>query len=214
MTTATVLGEHFFWITSRAAGVAALLASSAAVTLGLLMGGRLLKGRLPDLRVTHEALSLATLAALLVHALALLGDSYMSPSLADISLPLVSSYRTFWTTLGIVAGWGMIILGLSFYARGRIGPARWRRLHRFTALAWILGVAHGLGEGTDAGSAWFLLSTAAVVLPAAALLAVRLAPASTQPGAPRTPRRSMPVSRRAVASAPTAMTRPPRSSTK
>jgi methionine sulfoxide reductase heme-binding subunit len=176
MSTATVLGEHFFWITSRAAGVAALLASSAAVTLGLLMGGRLLKGRLPDLRVTHEALSLATITALLVHALALLGDSYMSPSLADLSLPLVSSYRTFWTTMGIVAGWGMIILGLSFYARGRIGPARWRRLHRFTALAWILGVAHGLGEGTDARSAWFLLSTAAVVLPAVALLVVRLAP--------------------------------------
>ena len=30
---------HVFWITSRAAGVVALLASSAAVTAGLLMGG-------------------------------------------------------------------------------------------------------------------------------------------------------------------------------
>ena len=40
------MSEHFFWITSRAAGVAALLASSAAVTMGLLMGGRLVKGRL------------------------------------------------------------------------------------------------------------------------------------------------------------------------
>ena len=151
------------------------------------MGGRLLKGRGPDLRVTHEALSLATIAALLVHALALLGDSYMSPSLADISLPLVSSSRTFWTTMGIVAGWGLIVLGLTYYVRGRIGPARWRRLHRFTALAWILGVAHGIGEGTDAGAGWFLLATAAVVLPAAALLVVRLAPrlasASPQSGA-------------------------------
>ena len=50
---------------------AALLASSAAVSLGLLMGGRLLKGRGPDLRVTHEALSLATIVALLIHALSL-----------------------------------------------------------------------------------------------------------------------------------------------
>ena len=91
-TLAAALGEHFFWITSRAAGVAALLASSAAVTLGLLMGGRLLKGRGPDLRVTHEALSLATIVALLIHALSLLGDGYLSPSLADISIPLVSSY--------------------------------------------------------------------------------------------------------------------------
>jgi sulfoxide reductase heme-binding subunit YedZ len=182
-TFAVALGEHFFWITSRAAGVAALLASSAAVTLGLLMGGRLTKGRLPDLRVTHEALSLATIAALLVHALSLVGDGFLGPSLADVSIPLVWGYERVWTTLGVVAGWSLIILGLSYYARGRIGPARWRRLHRFTALAWILGVVHGIAEGTDAGAAWFLLSVAAVVIPAAALLVVRLSRPQAAPRA-------------------------------
>jgi hypothetical protein len=64
MPLATAVHDHLFWITSRAAGTAALLLSSAAVCVGLLMGGRLLKGRGPDLRVTHEALSLATLVAL------------------------------------------------------------------------------------------------------------------------------------------------------
>ena len=73
--------EHFFWITSRAAGISALLAASAAVAMGLLLGGRMSKRK--DLRVIHEAFSLATLAALAVHALALLGDSYLKPSLAD-----------------------------------------------------------------------------------------------------------------------------------
>lgn len=181
-TLAVALGEHFFWITSRAAGVAALLASSAAVTVGLLMGGRLLKGRGPDLRVTHEALSLTTIVALLVHALSLLGDGYLSPSLADVSIPLVSDYQRVWTTMGIVAGWGLIILGLTYYVRGRIGVARWRKLHRFTALAWILGVVHGIAEGTDAGSAWFLITVAAAVIPPAALLVVRL---SRPPAVPR-----------------------------
>jgi sulfoxide reductase heme-binding subunit YedZ len=50
---------------------------------------------------------------------------------------------------------------------------RWRRLHRFTALAWILGLAHSLGEGTDAGQVWFLAMTAVVAVPALMLLAVR-----------------------------------------
>jgi sulfoxide reductase heme-binding subunit YedZ len=68
----------------------------------------------------------------------------------------------------------MIILGLSFYARARIGQQRWRKLHRFTALAWVLGLAHSLGEGTDAGQAWFLVATGVVALPAAALLVGRL----------------------------------------
>jgi DMSO/TMAO reductase YedYZ heme-binding membrane subunit len=164
---------HVFWITSRAAGMVALLASSAAVTLGLLMSGRLLKGRGGQPRVLHEALSLATLAALAVHAGALLGDGYLSPSLADVTIPLVSGYRRLWTTTGIVAGWTLVVLGLSYYARGRIGPARWRNLHRFTALAWLLGVVHGLAEGTDAGTPWFLAATAAAVLPAGALLVAR-----------------------------------------
>jgi sulfoxide reductase heme-binding subunit YedZ len=164
---------HFFWITSRAAGVAALAASSASVTLGLLMGGRFLKRRVRDLRATHEALSLATLLAIALHAAALLGDGYLRPSLADVTLPFVSSYERVWTTTGIVAGWMLALLGLSYYARGRIGPARWRRLHRFTALAWLLAVIHSLGEGTDAGAAWFLAGTAAVVLPAGALLVAR-----------------------------------------
>jgi methionine sulfoxide reductase heme-binding subunit len=166
--------DHVFWITSRAAGVVALLASSGAVTLGLLMGGRFATGRKPQLRVTHEALSLATIAAIVVHAGVLLADGFLRPSLADITIPLVSDYERVWTTTGIVAGWMLIVLGLSYYARARIGVARWRSLHRFTALAWLLAVIHGVMEGTDAGTAWFLVTTAVAVLPALALLVARL----------------------------------------
>ena len=170
---AAATGPHLFWITSRAAGIAALLLSSVSVCVGLLMGGRMLRGRGPDLRVTHEALSLATLAALAVHGLALLGDGFLHPTLADIALPFVSGYKTFWTTTGIVGFWAMLLLGLSYYARARIGVQRWRVLHRFTALAWLLGLVHALGEGTDAGQTWFLAMTATVALPAIALLMLR-----------------------------------------
>jgi len=171
---ATALGGHFFWMTSRAAGTAALLTSSVSVGLGLLMGGRLLKRRVADVRVAHEALSLATITAIVVHVTALLGDSFFHPSIADVTIPLASSYKQPWMAMGIVAGWMMVLLGLSFYARARIGQQRWRKLHRFTALAWVLGLAHSLGEGTDAGRTWFLVATAIVAIPAAVLLAGRL----------------------------------------
>src|SRR4051794_11430011 len=171
--------EHLFWITSRAAGTAALLLSSVAVCVGLLFGGKLVKGR-PDLRRLHEALSLATIVALVVHAVALLGDNFMSPSLADISIPFVSGYQRGWTTLGVVAGWALIALGLSYYVRDRIGQQRWKKLHRFTALAWVAGIVHSLGEGTDAGATWFLAATGIAVVPALVLLAVRhVGPRST-----------------------------------
>ena len=101
----------------------------------------------------HESLSLATMVALAVHALSLLGDSYINLSLADVTIPFVSGYERFWMGVGIVAGWAFVILGLSYYVRARIGIQRWRVLHRFTALAWVLGIGHALMMGTDAGTA-------------------------------------------------------------
>jgi DMSO/TMAO reductase YedYZ heme-binding membrane subunit len=192
---AAAVSGHLFWITSRAAGTLALLFSSVAVAVGLTMGNKLLKGRGPDLRIAHEALSLATIVALVVHAGALLGDKFMHPSLADLTIPFVSGYMTIWTTTGIVAGWMMIILGLSFYARGRIGQQRWRKLHRFTALAWLLGLWHSLAEGTDAGQAWFLIATAVVVVPAMTLLVARLSSQRPAPQPARERTAAQPVSR-------------------
>jgi methionine sulfoxide reductase heme-binding subunit len=169
-------GGHLFWIASRASGTLALLVSSVAVAVGLLQGLRLVRRRGGELRTLHEALSIATIAAIVFHAGVLLGDGFMKPNVADLTIPFVSSYQRGWTTLGIVSGWALIVLGLSYYARARIGVARWRQLHRFTALAWLGGLAHSLGEGTDSGQLWFLTATAIVVAPALALLLWRHLP--------------------------------------
>ncbi len=165
---------HLFWITSRAAGFAALILASLAVCVGLLMSTKLLRRRGADLVAIHEILSLSTIAAIVVHAAALLGDNYLHPSLADITIPFVSDYKSVWTSIGIFAGWSTILLGISYYARRAIGAGRWRKLHRLTALAWLLGLAHSLGEGTDAGTLWFLAMLAVVAIPALALLASRI----------------------------------------
>jgi sulfoxide reductase heme-binding subunit YedZ len=169
----TNAAPHLFWITSRAAGIVALVLASLAVSLGLLMSLKFMRRRALDLITAHEILSLSTLVALGVHGLALLGDQFLHPSIADIAVPFVSSYKTLWTATGIIGGWSLALLGLSYYARRRIGTARWRKLHRLTALAWIAGLVHSLGEGTDAGQLWFLALVAVVVVPAAALLLLR-----------------------------------------
>lgn len=130
----TDAGTHLFWITSRAAGITALVCASVAVCAGLALGGRIgwLRGRSAQLRTVHEALSIATLAALAVHGLALLGDGWLRPSLLDIAVPFALDHRPLWTGLGIVAGYGLAVLSLSYYARARIGVARWRALHRLS----------------------------------------------------------------------------------
>ena len=73
------------------------------------------------------------------------------------------SYRPLFTGLGIIAGYLAALLGLSFYARRRIGVKLWRRLHRATVLVWVLGVIHTLGAGSDAATQWL---RAFVLLPA------------------------------------------------
>lgn len=173
MTVTTNATPHLFWITSRAAGIVALVLASLGVALGLLMATKLLRRRGPDLIALHEILSLATIVAIVVHGATLLGDQFLRLSIADIAIPFASGYKTVWTSAGIIAGWGLALLGLSYYARRRIGAARWRSLHRLTVVAWLVGLVHALGEGTDAGQVWFLAMMAIVVIPAIALLLVR-----------------------------------------
>lgn len=147
---------------------------SASVGVGVSLSGRLARGSGADLRVAHEALSLAAFALIALHVLALFGDSYFHPSLLDLAIPLKRDYREPYMAIGIVGGWGTIVLGLSYYVRGRIGIARWKVLHRLTALAWVLSVIHTLGEGTDSGDAWFVAVVVLTVLPTALLILVRL----------------------------------------
>ena len=84
------------------------------------------------------------------------------------------SYRPFWTGVGIIAGYGLIILGSTFYLRKWIGPSRWRVAHRFIAVFWILGLFHTFGAGTDAGETWLMVLVAVTALPALILLGMRL----------------------------------------
>jgi sulfoxide reductase heme-binding subunit YedZ len=171
---AAQISSHFFWITSRAAGTVALVLASASVGVGLAISGRLGRARGPDLRVTHEALSLAALAALLMHAVSLLLDTFFHPTIADLLVPFQMNYREPYMAIGIISGWLMVIFGVSFYVRDRIGINRWKALHRLTALAWILGVVHTLGEGTDAGTTWFLAVVGIAVIPVVLLGLARL----------------------------------------
>ncbi len=170
-----IAGEHLFWITSRAAGGAALLLASAAVAVGLMMSARRpgANANKRDLRAIHEALSLTTLAMVALHGLSLLGDAYLNPGPAGIAIPFVGAYRPIWTGLGIISGYGLAALGLTYYLRDRIGAARWRKLHRFTAAFWVLAIVHTIGAGTDAAQLWFLLLSGLLVVPAALLLGLR-----------------------------------------
>lgn len=165
--------HHLFWITSRAAGSAALLLSSASVLLGLTMSSSRRNPNRRDLRTLHEALSLAALAMVGIHGISLFGDAYLNPGVTGIIVPFVGKYRPPWTGIGVLAGYGLAALGLSYYLRDRIGASRWKRLHRLTALFWLLAIVHTVGAGSDAGELWFVILNGAMIVPATLLLVLR-----------------------------------------
>ncbi len=169
------VSTHWFWILSRGAGTTALVLSSVTISYGLIMAGRLAPGSAGDRRAYHETLALSTIVAIALHGLVLLGDPFLHPDLADVTVPFVTSYRTLLTTLGIIAGWMTVAIGLSFYVRDRIGRRRYAIIHRCVVLAWALGLVHALLEGTDAGQPWFIATVIVAVTPAVVLLGLRLA---------------------------------------
>jgi sulfoxide reductase heme-binding subunit YedZ len=165
--------HHLFWITSRAAGGAALLISSASVLLGLMMSSSRRNPNRRDLRTLHEALSLTALGMVGLHGVSLLGDAYLNPGITGIIVPFAGTYRPLWTGIGILAGYGLAVLGVSYYFRDRIGAVRWRRAHRLTAAFWLLAIVHTLGAGSDATEPWFLILNGVVIAPAVLLLVLR-----------------------------------------
>lgn len=191
-----VLGElNVVWITTRAAGIVALIASTASIVLGLTLAGRLAKGRgrLGDARVLHQTFGIATVAALAIHVISLLFDPWLKPTIAELGIPFTIGYRPLWTGLGIIAGYGIIVLGMSGFLRSRLG-AKWKYLHRFTGLAWVLSVAHTIGAGSDTGTWWLTAVLVFCVAPVVVLLAMRIRAARRKAGPP-VPRRPTPQAR-------------------
>ena len=169
------LNDHLWWIASRASGLVALALITASVVLGLMMSGRIMRkpGRARTMVALHEQLALGGLLAIAIHGVTLLGDAFLHPGLCGITIPGGIDYRPLWTGFGIAGGYLAGALGLSFYARKRIGPRLWRRAHRLTIVVYGMAVVHTLGAGTDASTPWlrwWLLITAPTI---AVLFAVR-----------------------------------------
>ena len=184
-------GTPVEWIVARAAGLVAFALLTLAVTLGLLMSTRLLPPRRQKaLLGWHETLIWAGLGMLVLHGGALVLDPVMRFSLPAVLVPGVAPWRPLTVAAGIVTGWLMLLLAISFHVRSRIGPRRWRLLHYTSFAAFSIGLWHALTAGSDlidtrgllfavllgAGIVW--LTFARILMPKAPRPGVRARPAS------------------------------------
>jgi methionine sulfoxide reductase heme-binding subunit len=183
----SVVGEHAWWLASRAAGIVALLAITASVGLGLWASIRAKRrpGMAVAMRGGHEHLALVGLVSIAVHGVTLLGDPYLDPGVRGIAVPFAIDYRPVWVATGLVGAYLAVLLGLSFYARKRLGAKRWRSAHRLAVFAYVLSVVHTLGAGTDASTVWMRTLLLVTGAPIVALFLLRVSQPARPTPAPR-----------------------------
>lgn len=164
-----LVGEHSAWYLSRASAFIAYVLLWWSMILGLSITNRL--ARLwpggPAATDLHEHASLLGLGFGLLHALVLLGDSYIGYTLPQILLPLGGSYLTLWVGLGQIGLYLMGLVTFSFYVRRWIGARAWRAIHFLSFLVFALAVLHGVFSGTDSSlpwAFWMYVTTSASVL--------------------------------------------------
>jgi predicted ferric reductase len=164
------------WMFSRATGLVAYVALSIDVIVGLLVSTRsadrlVQRGQLIDV---HGWLSPLTLALVLAHAVVLLADRYVRFDIVDVFVPFASGRWSLAVGVGVLAGYLMLVVHLSFGMRKRIGTTTWRRLHYLSYAAFVLVTIHAMAVGSDRANPWFASVYAVLLLVVASLLALRI----------------------------------------
>ena len=157
------------WNILRAAGIGSYIMFFLSVTWGLVattspFGKRIAK---PSATLIHQFLSTCGLVLLGIHLGGLLLDRFIVFSVADLLVPMRSTYRPVATAAGILAMYGTVFVIVTSWLRRPLGAARWRRTHLLAVPIFTLALLHGILAGTDTARPvmwWMYVATGLVVL--------------------------------------------------
>lgn len=137
----------------RSSGLVLVLFYTATVVLGLLVRSRTSTTGMPRfaLQSLHRNLSLMSLVLLAIHVLAPVIGGYLGLTLAYAFVPLLPAPVRIWTRLAATALDLTLALALVSATRRRFSYRAWRALHLTSYLAWLLGIVHAIGIGSDRG---------------------------------------------------------------
>ncbi|HZJ47404.1 MAG TPA: ferric reductase-like transmembrane domain-containing protein [Acidimicrobiia bacterium] len=139
------------WITVRGSGIIAFALLAAATIWGLVISSKTLSRAVSTKNTTyvHEAFSIGSLFATVIHVVALLTDEYVDFGLRQVLVPGASPWKPVAIALGIVALYGMVLTSFTFYIRQRIGQRVWRGVHYLTYGVFSAALIHSIQAGTD-----------------------------------------------------------------
>lgn len=171
--------DEAMWAFGRASGFVALALFTVSVLLGILnrSGRPLLVLPRFSISILHRNIALLAAVFLALHVGSLLLDSYAKLRPVDVLVPFMGSFRPFWQGLGTVALDFVAAVTVTALLRHRIGQRAFKAVHWLSYGIWPVAMAHAIGNGTDAGSTWFLLPAAVSALAIAGAVIWRLSAA-------------------------------------
>jgi hypothetical protein len=157
------------WIIGRAAGITAYVLLLILVLTGMLLShpwrSRIARPSNATRIRLHIALALFTAGFTALHVVVLATDRYAGVGWPGALLPMGASYRPVATTLGLIALWLGLLVGITAALAGRLPLRAWWPIHKLAAIAWVLVWLHGVfGGGDSAALLWLYLTSAGIVL--------------------------------------------------
>lgn len=181
---------HVWWYAARAGGVIAWILLEASVVFGILRSTRL-AGRSAKpawLLQMHQTFSAIAVAFVAIHVGSVVADSYVHFGLADVLVPLASSWRPAAVAWGIVAVWLLAAVYATSLVRDRLPHGLWHGIHLVSYVVWVIATIHVLQAGSD--SSTVLIRT--IVVAGTGVVAL-LSVVALSRHAARQPRRRIPV---------------------
>jgi methionine sulfoxide reductase heme-binding subunit len=168
---------ELLWFANRATGVVLIGLLTLSTAMGVFSTARAGSRRWPRFatQALHRNVALLTMAMLVVHIASAVADTFVNIRWWDALVPFLGLYSRLWLGVGTVASDMMIAVVATSLVRHRLDHRRWRIVHLLSYLAWVIGVLHGIGIGTDSRTTWGMSTTALSVGVVAAFAVLRLA---------------------------------------
>ncbi|MGL5866553.1 MAG: ferric reductase-like transmembrane domain-containing protein [Dermatophilaceae bacterium] len=164
------------WFANRGTGIVLLALMTMTTVFGVLATRRTTGPTWPRFvtQGLHRTLAGLTVLLLLVHAGSAVVDEYVDIRWWEMFVPIGSSYQPWWLGVGSLALDLVVLVMATSLFRSRLPHRLWSAVHLTAYAAWLAGLVHGIGIGTDSGRPWLVAGYAVSGAAVAAAALVRL----------------------------------------
>lgn len=156
------------WELTRASGITGYLLLFLSTVFGLISSMDFIHNKWKKFfSIGHQYAGWMGFLVCLFHGMILYYNHYDPFTWKEIFLPFVARYSWFWSGIGTLSLYFMVIVLLSSDLINKLGKRLWKTLHYFAFGAYGFALLHGIFLGTDTREWWVIMlyaSTSAIVL--------------------------------------------------